>query len=122
MKKIISFIVIILCFLQAKTQEIHLHSASNGVFIQIPGSDQAYQSFELQRSQRGRFKTIGKLTPPETEAVFLQRYQAVKDLFPLKLRQESETLSIIWQYISQRKAIDKYLPAIVDYYKGNFIW
>lgn len=66
----------------------------------------AYQTFELKRSQKARMKTIATLSPPATEAAFLKRYQEARDLFPLQLRNESQSLSTVWEYIAKKRPLE----------------
>ena len=107
MKNIILYISIFFFLSQLTAQDLTLHSAANGIFIQIPGSEYAWQSFEVKKLRRGKMKQIGYLNPPNTIAELRQRYLEVKDLFPGQLRNEEESLAMIWEFAEQKKPLEK---------------
>ena len=107
MKSIFLFLPILCSLIHLQAQPITLQSAGKGVFLLLPDTDLVYQELELKRSQRGKFKTIARLRPPQTEQELQDRYQEAKPLFPPLLRDESEQLSIVWEYLSEQKPLDQ---------------
>ena len=103
MHKISLFLLGIVFLLPGFAQELSLHSAAEGVFIQVPDFQQAYEEFDLYRSKKGRFRKIASLSAPENQATFTRRYHAHKGFFPLPLRKEQESLDMVWQFIVNKQ-------------------